>query len=143
MDAVGMPSRFAEVISHRTRTRFSGELLIVIVAAYAIGVALDGQRQCGIGEDDAGNLGKFFARRRTKREFGGIEKDVRHIDDKAASSVACLQDGVELDEQAGAKFFTVAHGSLKLLIRVGGCESTVCRIRFRVSLRTLLRVRRG
>ena len=131
----------AEVVSHRTGTIF-GKCLIVSVAAYAIGVALDGKRQRGVGEDDAGNLGQFLARGRAKREFGRIEKDVRHIDDEAASGISRLQDGVELHQQAGAKFFTVTHGLLKLLIRVRGGEAASCRFGLRVSL-VLLGIRGG
>ena len=105
----------AEVVTHGTSAIF-GKGLVVRVAAHAIGVAFDGKRECRIGQDDAGNLGKLFARGRAKREFGRIEKNVRHVDDEAASGVPRFENGVELDKQAGAKFFTITHGLLKLLI---------------------------
>ena len=93
---------FGEKIADGIGAAF-GELLIEIVAADAVGVALDLERKTWMGEDDAGNLGEFFAGARLERVAAGVKEHVRHVDDEAASRVAGLQDGIELIEELGAK----------------------------------------
>src|SRR6266853_37770 len=79
------------------------ELLIEIVAADAVGVAFDLERETGMSEDDAGNFGEFFAGTGLEGVAAGVEEHVGHVDDEAASGVAGLQNGIELREKLGAK----------------------------------------
>src|SRR6267378_3017626 len=65
-----------------------GELLVEIVAADAVGVALDLERQAGMREDDAGNFGELFACAGLEGVAAGVKKNIRHVDDEAASGVA-------------------------------------------------------
>src|SRR4029077_15540360 len=80
-----------------------GELLIEVVAADAVGVAFDLEREAGMRKDDAGNFGELLARAGLERVAAGVEENVRHIDDEAAGGVASLQNGIELIEKLGAK----------------------------------------
>ncbi len=50
-----------------------GELLVVVVAADAVGVAFDGDVQRGIGEDDAGNFREALAGSGKKLETAAAE----------------------------------------------------------------------
>src|SRR5882762_1487394 len=87
-----------------------GELLIEIVAADAVGVTLDLEREAGMRKDDAGNFGELLARAGLERVTTGVKEHVRHIDDEAAGGVAGLQDGVQLAEELGAKLAFFGFG---------------------------------
>src|SRR6266699_2417487 len=116
--------RFAEAVGGDGRRRHAlfgekiadgagaalGELLIEFVAADAIGVALDLEQEAGMREDNAGNFGEFFAGAGLERVAAGVEKHVRHVDDKAAGGVAGLQDGIQLGEKLGAKLGLFGFG---------------------------------
>src|SRR6267142_5034251 len=93
---------FGEKIADGIGAAF-GELLVEIVAADAVRVALDLKREARMREDDAGDFGEFFARARLERVAAGVKKNVRHVDDEAASGVASLQNGIELTEELGTK----------------------------------------
>ena len=55
--------------------------------------------------------------------LGGVEENVRHVDDQAACRVASLEDGVELLQQAGAEFLAF---TLRLQEFLPGCCSGSC-----------------
>src|SRR6266478_3914733 len=97
-----------------------GELLIEIVAADAVGVTLDLEREAGMGEDDAGNFGELFAGAGLERVAAGVEEHVGHIDDEAAGGVARLQNGIQLAEQLGAQLGFFGFGLRSGLARFSG-----------------------
>ena len=120
---------FGEKIADRVGSAF-GELLIEFIAANAVGVAFNLKRKAGMGENDAGDFGEFFAGARLKRVTAGVEKHVRHIHDEAAGGVAGLQNGIELAEKLGAQlgFFGFGlRGGLASLFGFGlGGSSISC-----------------
>src|SRR6266568_3156144 len=131
--------RFAEAVSGDGRRRYAlfgeeiadgagaalGKLLIEFVAADAVGVALDLEQEAGMREDDAGNFGEFFAGAGLERVAAGVEKHVRHVDDKAAGGVAGLQDGIQMGEKLGAKLSRFGFGLRGLLARFLGVLATL------------------
>ena len=59
-DRAGLNSLLDEIIAHALGAVL-GEILIVLVAAYAVGVALNGDVEAGIGEDNSRNFGEALA----------------------------------------------------------------------------------
>src|SRR6267143_3114380 len=87
-----------------------GELLIEIVAADAVGVALDLERETGMRKDDAGNLGELFAGAGLEGVAAGVKEHIGHVDDEAAGGVASLQNGIQLRKKLGAKLSFFGFG---------------------------------
>src|SRR6266478_4115406 len=85
-DGGGRNALLGEKIADGVGTAF-GELLIEIVAADAVGVALDLEREAGMRKDDAGNFGKFFAGAGLEGVAAGVKEHIGHIDDEAAGGV--------------------------------------------------------
>src|SRR5215471_3502473 len=80
-----------------------GELLIEFVAADAVGVPLDLQRETRMREQNTGNLCELLARAGLQRKAASVKKYVGHIHDKTARGIARLQDGIQLSEKLRAK----------------------------------------
>src|SRR5713226_7436628 len=126
--------RLAEAVSGNGRRRYAlfgekvangigatfGELLIEVVAADAVGVALDLERETGMRENDAGNFGELFAGAGLERVAAGVEEHVGHVDDEAAGGVARLQNGIQLAEQLGAQLGFFGFGLRSGLARFSG-----------------------
>src|ERR1700722_2916430 len=98
------------------------ELLVVFVAAYAVGVAFDLNLEAGVGLKDSGDLGEADLSSRLQSVPGGVEEDVRHIDDEAACRFAGCEDAVEL----AAKLFADGIGVVCAAVRLGGTGASVC-----------------
>src|SRR5262249_36429289 len=81
-----------------------GKLLVVFVAAHAVGMAFDGKMQTWISQHNAGNLGQTLARAGQQFIAAGLEQNIRQIGDDPASSIASRENGVELFEQPRAQF---------------------------------------
>jgi hypothetical protein len=73
-----------------------GEALVELISAYAVGVAFDLKLQARVSQDDSGNLGQLHLSPGLQRVFAGVEQDIRHVDDQAASRFAGIEDVVEL-----------------------------------------------
>lgn len=73
----------------------SRSALVIGIATNAVRVSLDSECERGIGEHDATDLCQLLARQRTKGVLGGVEENVRHVDDEAARGVASLENGIE------------------------------------------------
>src|SRR5208282_5962750 len=91
----------------------------VVIATNAVGVALNSQREPGIGEQDAADLGQLLARKRAQGVLSRVEENVRHVNHQPASGVASLQDGIELLQQAGAEILAFTFRLLEFLLGGG------------------------
>ena len=96
------------------------EILIVLVAADAVGVSFDGNVQAGISEHDAGNFGEALAGSGQKLEAAAAEQDVGHIGDEAAGGVARGENRIELLQEAGAEFLLFVFRLLAKIFRLRG-----------------------
>src|ERR1700751_3281848 len=76
----GGNSLLHEIIANDSGTLL-GEILVVFVAADAVGVSFDGEVQAGIGEHDAANFGQALAGGGQKLEAAAAEQDIGHVGD--------------------------------------------------------------
>src|SRR6266436_7020526 len=117
----GRHAFFREKIAHGIGAALR-ELLIKIVAADAVGVAFDLQREAFVGKENSRDFGELFAGSGLECGASGIEEDVRHIDDEAAGRVASLQNGIELLQELPSQlgFFVFGlRGGLQCLLGLG------------------------
>ena len=84
-----------EIITHRSGSLL-GEVLVILLATHAVGMAFDLQFQPRVSQENTGHFGQPLPCQRPQGILGRVKENIRHINDEAAGSIASFENQVKL-----------------------------------------------